>query len=212
MPRPRSLSQAQLASAALAVIDREGLTGLTMRAVAKELGMSTMALYRYVTDRQELERLVVELVLGAVDTTPPAASSWRAQIAIMVERVRVAAGAHPAIVPLTVIHRQSAPSQLRWAETVAGILAAAGIDHERRVVALRALLSYVIGAIQLEHLGALSGAGTAAIAGLPGERFPHLSETARHAARVGPDEEFGGGLELLLSGLAAGTPEKPAQR
>ena len=71
MPRPRSLTPDQLASAALAVLDREGLAGLSMRAVAKELGMSTMALYRYVDDREELEGLVVERVLSAVDTTPP---------------------------------------------------------------------------------------------------------------------------------------------
>jgi AcrR family transcriptional regulator len=72
MPRPRTLTHAQVASAALAVIDRDGLPALSMRAVAKDLGMSTMALYRYVDDREELEGLVVELVLSAVDTGPPA--------------------------------------------------------------------------------------------------------------------------------------------
>jgi AcrR family transcriptional regulator len=202
MPRPRSLTQAQLASAALVVIDRDGLPGLTMRAVAKQLGMSTMALYRYVDDRQELERLVVELVMSGLDASPPSAPSWREQIEILVGRVRAAAAAHPAIVPLTLIHRQSSPSQLRWAETVLGILTAAGIDGERRVVALRALLSYISGAIQVEHLGALAGQGTDAIAGLPGAEFPYLTETARHARGVGPDEEFGGGLDILLRGLA----------
>jgi AcrR family transcriptional regulator len=65
VPRPRSLTPDQLAVAALAVIDRDGLAGLTMRAVATQLGVSTMGLYRYVRDRRELEALVVELVLGA---------------------------------------------------------------------------------------------------------------------------------------------------
>ncbi|MFC6019371.1 TetR/AcrR family transcriptional regulator C-terminal domain-containing protein [Plantactinospora solaniradicis] len=204
MPRPRSLSPVQLASAALAVIDRDGLVGLTMRAVAKELGMSTMALYRYVHDRAELEALVVELVLGAVDSTPPPPGPpWQARIEVMVGRVRAAVGAHPAVVPLTLTHRHRSPGVLRWSETVLGILTEAGLDGGRRVVALRGLLSYVVGAIQLEHLGALSGAGTTAIAELPQAEFPHLAETARSARRIGPDEEFGGGLDIILRGLTA---------
>lgn len=71
MPRPRSLTTADLATAALAVLDREGLPALTMRAVAKELGMATMALYRYVRDRDELEVLVADQVFAAIDTALP---------------------------------------------------------------------------------------------------------------------------------------------
>jgi len=67
MPRPRSLTQAAIAAAALAVIDRDGVAGLSMRAVAAELGTGTMSLYRYVADRDELERWVVDLVLAEVD-------------------------------------------------------------------------------------------------------------------------------------------------
>lgn len=203
MPRPRSLTSVQLAAAALAVVDRDGLAGLTMRAVGKELGMSTMALYRYVADREELEGLVVELVLDGVDSTPPADLPWPERLRVLVERVRAAIGAHPAVVPLFPAHRHRSPGVLRWSEAVLGVLTEAGFDGTRRVVALRGLLSYVIGAIQLEHLGPLSGAGTVAIAQLPPTQFPHMTETARAARRVGPDEEFGGGLDIVLRGLAA---------
>lgn len=205
MPRPRSLTEAQIATAALTVIDRDGLAALTMRAVAKELGMGTMSLYRYVDDRAQLEGLVVEQVLGAVDTTPPAGSSWRERVATMVQRVRAAVAAHPEVVPLTLTHRQSSPSTLRWAETVLGILTEAGIRGERRVIALRSLLSYLIGAIQLEHLGPLSGAGTRRIAALPPEDFPLMAETGRLAAKVTADEEFRAGLAVLLNGLESET-------
>ncbi|GAB3958009.1 TetR/AcrR family transcriptional regulator C-terminal domain-containing protein [Actinoallomurus acanthiterrae] len=202
MPRPRSLTETQIAAAALTVIDRDGLAALTMRAVAKELGMGTMSLYRYVDDRDQLEGLVVDLVLGAVDTTPPAGSSWRERVATMVERVRDAVGAHPNVVPLTLTHRQGSPSSLRWGETVLGILTEAGIVGERRVVALRSLVGYLVGAVQLEHLGPLSGDGTRTLATLPGADFPLLAETARQAGRVTVDEEFRRGLAVLLNGLA----------
>ncbi|MGW2324864.1 TetR/AcrR family transcriptional regulator [Streptomyces sp. NPDC001700] len=202
MPRPRSLTPGQISAAALTVIDRDGLAGLSMRTVAKELGLSTMALYRYVQDRDELERLVVELVLGAVDTEPPPPDEpWRERVEVMMRRLRNAVGAHPEVVPLTLAHRHRSPSVLRHAETVLAILTEAGFTGERRVIALRSLLGYVIGAIQLEHLGPLSGEGTVAVAALPPDEFPYMSETARHARSVSAEREFIGGLTVLLRGL-----------
>jgi AcrR family transcriptional regulator len=202
MPRPRTLTHAQLASAAVAVIDRDGLPALSMRAVAKELGTSTMALYRYVDDREELEGLVVELVLSAVDTGPPASGApWPERIEVMVRRLRDTVGAHPAVVPLTLTHRHRSPSVLHWSETVLGILAESEVEGAQQVIALRGLLSYVIGAIQLEHLGPLAGEGTTAIAGLSPAEFPRMTATARQARHVSADDEFFGGLDLLLRGL-----------
>ncbi|MFF7765168.1 TetR/AcrR family transcriptional regulator [Streptomyces massasporeus] len=202
MPRPRSLSQARLASAALAVIDRDGLAGLSMRSVAKELDMSTMALYRYVDDREELEGLVVDLVLETVDTEAPGPGGhWHDRIEVLVRRLRDAVAAHPEIVPLTVTHRHRSLAGLRWSESVLGVLTEAGFDGTQRVVALRGLLGYVIGTIQLEHLGPLSGEGTVAIAELPPDAFPYMTETARDARKVSADREFLGGLALLLRGL-----------
>ncbi|WP_433268047.1 TetR/AcrR family transcriptional regulator [Actinosynnema sp. CS-041913] len=196
MPRPKSLTPGDLAAAALAVIDREGLPGLSMRTVAKELGMGTMSLYRYVSERTELEALVVDLVLSTVDTEPPEAV-WQDQVTTLVERVRDAVAAHPNVVPLTMTHRHRSPALLRWSEAVLEVLTANGFTGGRRVVALRSLLSYLIGAMQLEHLGPLSGPGTAAMAGK--KEFPLLAETATTARGV--DDGFRRGLAVVLRGL-----------
>ncbi|WP_049578578.1 TetR/AcrR family transcriptional regulator [Streptomyces sp. SBT349] len=212
MPRPKSLTLPQVAAAALAVIDRDGLAALTMRAVAAELGMATMSLYRYVADRDALERLVVERVLGRVDTSPPPGVPWDRQVAALMERVWAAVGAHPEVVPLTMAHRHASHSLLRWSESVLTVLTGAGFDGERRVIALRALLSHVIGALQTEHLSPLPGSGTAAMAGLPHEEFPLLAETASAARRIAPGEEFRGGLALLLRGLRAPHEGAPVSR
>nr|WP_051814571.1 TetR/AcrR family transcriptional regulator C-terminal domain-containing protein [Streptomyces iakyrus] len=177
---------------------------MSMRSVAKELGMSTMALYRYVDDRAELERLVVDLVLETVDTEAPGPGGhWHDRIEVLVRRLRDAMAAHPEVVPLTVAHRHRSLVGLRWSESVLGVLAEAGFDGAQRVVALRGLLGYVIGAIQLEQLGPLSGEGTVAITELPPDAFPYMTETARDARKVSADGEFLGGLALLLRGLGA---------
>jgi hypothetical protein len=93
-------------------------------------------------------------------------------------------------------HRQSSPSVLRWSETVAKILADAGLTGSDRVLALRCLSAYAVGALQLAYLGPLAGHGTAV------DEFPYMSGTARSAANVDPDTEFRGGLTILLAGLA----------
>ncbi|WP_341717894.1 TetR/AcrR family transcriptional regulator [Micromonospora sp. FIMYZ51] len=202
MPRPRSLTPDQIASAALTVIDRDGLAGFTMRAVATELSMSAMALYRYVDDRGELERLVVERVLDGVDNQPPDPGlPWADRVTVMVRRMRAAVAAHPATAALVPVHRHRSRAVLRWTETLLGLLTEAGLTGAQRVVALRGLLSYLLGAIQLEHLGPLAGRGTEVLAELPPEAFPHLADTARTARQVDPDAEFDGGLALILRGL-----------
>lgn len=202
VPRPRSLTEAQIAAAALAVLDRDGLDGLTMRTVAEEIGVSTMALYRYVDGREHLESLIVDRLLASVDLTPPAATSWRERVVALCERARAAIEEHPAAAPLVLSHRHTAPGTLRFAEALLEELTGAGFTGGRRVVALRALLAQLFGSLMLARFGPLSGSGTAAPAALPEEEFPLLADTARHARRLAPEEEFRRSLELVLRGMS----------
>lgn len=198
MPRPRSLTTERLASATLAVIDRDGLDALTMRAVAKELGMATMSLYRYVTDKDELEILVVDHVLAGVDLAVPP-GDWRERVTEVLSRVRKAVVTHSATVPLLLRHRHAVPASLVLIEAMLAILTDAGFAGERRVIAQRTITAYVFGMLQNEHYGSLAGAGTAAMA--TQEQFPLLAETAALAREVAGDVEFHKGLEVVLRGL-----------
>jgi AcrR family transcriptional regulator len=201
MPRPKSLAASDIAAAALAILDREGLAALSMRSVAEELGMATMSLYRYVTDRAHLEQLAVERVLSEVATELPARLAWRKRVTLLCERVRSAVAAHPSIVPLSLLHRHTSASSQRWAEALLGVLTEAGFSGAARVIAFRSVLSYLVGVLQVEHLGPLAGSGTRALAQLPEAAYPLLVETARQAQKIEPDSEFRLGLAIVLRGL-----------
>ncbi|MFW5418814.1 TetR/AcrR family transcriptional regulator C-terminal domain-containing protein [Nocardiopsis sp. CNT-189] len=201
MPRPRSLDRDAITGAALSVLERSGTGALSMRSVAAELGVSAMALYRYAEGREQLEVWIVDRLLGAVDPAPPAGGDWTERVALLMDRLRAAAAEHPAAVPLLLSHRHAAPASLRWIEAVLEVLTEAGFTGERRALAQRALVAHLLGALQLEHLGPLDGAGTAEMAGLPGAEFPRTAETARAARRITADEEFHHGLSALLRGL-----------
>ncbi|HWD05227.1 MAG TPA: TetR/AcrR family transcriptional regulator C-terminal domain-containing protein [Amycolatopsis sp.] len=201
MPRPRSLTHADIVGAALAVLDRDGLAKLSMRAVAAELGTSAMALYRYVADRGQLEERIVEHLLSAVDLTLPAGASWKEQVAALMERVRAVIAAHPAAVTLLLTHRHRSPASLRWIDTMLRVLVDAGLTGTERAIAQRSLVGYLLGSLHTQHLGPLSGPGTKAMAALPVGEYPHLTETAEQARHITPDEEFRRGLAIFLRGL-----------
>jgi AcrR family transcriptional regulator len=57
--RATPLTRDEIVEAALRVTERLGLDDLTMRAVAAELGVSPMAIYYHLKDKQELVRLVL---------------------------------------------------------------------------------------------------------------------------------------------------------
>ncbi|HET9450384.1 MAG TPA: TetR/AcrR family transcriptional regulator C-terminal domain-containing protein [Aggregicoccus sp.] len=208
MARPRSLTPVVIAAAALTVLEREGLTGLSMRTVARELGVGTMSLYRYVDGREQLERLIVERVLTGVELELPQGAPWTRRVSLLLERVRAVVEAHPSVVPLLLTRRHTTDASLRWGEALLGALAEGGFQGKARVIAFRTLLSYLFGAVQVEHLGSLSGEGTAALAALPREQYPVLAETAAHARRLRPGEEFRRGLEAVLRGLGAAGAER----
>jgi AcrR family transcriptional regulator len=201
VPRPRSLTPDAIAAAALAVIDRAGVDGLTMRSVAAELGMATMSLYRYVADRAELEALVVDHVLATVELTLPAGADWRARLRILVERMRAAVCAHPDLVPLSLRHRHSSAASLRWIEAMLTVLGEAGFAGTRRVVAQRTLVAFLLGVLQNQYYGPLPGAGTAAMSQLSTQDFPALTQTAVAAAHLSAEDEFALGLDAVIRGL-----------
>ncbi|NTX04677.1 TetR/AcrR family transcriptional regulator C-terminal domain-containing protein [Myxococcus sp. CA040A] len=202
MPRPRSLTPSAIASAALTVIDREGLDALTMRSVASALGMGTMSLYRYVEGREALESLVVDTVMRDIELPAPSSSArWTTRVMGLMTRVREAVVQHPAVAPLLLTRRHSTEGTLAWGEALLGLLTEGGFDGAARVIAFRTLVSYVFGAVQLSHLGSLSGDGTAALAELDAATYPLLRETAQRARRITPEEEFRRSLEVILRGL-----------
>jgi AcrR family transcriptional regulator len=206
MPRPKSLTLDEIATAALAVSDRDGLSALSMRTVAAELGVGTMSIYRYVADREELERLMVDLVLRNVKLSTPSRAPWRKKVALLAQQIREAVAVHPSIVPLLMAHRHSSRGLMRCAEALLQALTEGEFTGKRRVIALRTIVSYINGALQAQHVGPLAGPGTDVLAALPATEYPLLAETARYARTVTAEEEFGRGLEAVLRGLKVDSP------
>ena len=212
VPRPRSLSSDDIGAAGLAVVDRDGLGAVTIRSVAAELGLAPMALYRYVESRDELDGLIVDQVVRGIDARVSARASWPTRITTIALRIRDAVDDHPGIVPLLVARRHLTLASLECGEVILAALADAGLSGRARTIAFRAILAYIVGAVQTGQLGSLSGPGTSTIAALDPERYPNLTDAAAFAPSIDADAELVGGLDILLRGLGAPPRRRPLRR
>jgi AcrR family transcriptional regulator len=92
--RPR-LSRDSVTAAAIALIERDGLEMLTMRALADELRCGTMSLYTHVRNRDDLLESVVEQLIGGLDTEARAGDTWQQAIRRVVRSYRDVAVRYP---------------------------------------------------------------------------------------------------------------------
>ena len=72
------LSRARLVTAALGLVQEEGLEALTMRGLADRLNVKAASLYWHVRDRRELLELLAESILERVPAAPGA--TWRSAV------------------------------------------------------------------------------------------------------------------------------------
>ena len=88
------LSRERVLNCAVAVADAGGLGSLTMRSLAKELGVKPMALYHYFANKDEILDGIVDLVFGEMDL-PSVEGHWRAEITRRAASARTGAAAPP---------------------------------------------------------------------------------------------------------------------
>jgi AcrR family transcriptional regulator len=197
---PRSgrtgLTHEQIAEAAVALADGEGLEAVSMRRLAEALGVSTMALYRYVDSKDELLELMTDAVIDTDVLTAEASSDWRTlfrEIArrrranLLVERMLAAL----APLPLT------GDQKMRLIRAVDAYARGAsdGEVNQRRMLERRG--HGADGDVRLLLRSNMQWA-------LRSGRYPHFSEVVHGGlAPVDAEAEFDLGIDAMLDGLAA---------
>ena len=208
MGRPPRFEMIDIEEGVLAVLDREGAAGLTLRAVARELGTGPMTLYGYVEDSSALEALAVDRVLRDAMPLPPPSDDWRADVLAIAEAIWRAVRPHPHAIPLILSRRSQSQIFLDTAEALLGALAGSGRRHTELLVAFRAVTTLVTSFAMTELAGPLSASRhdpdvvVDRFRSLPQEQYPHLTEIARAATTSDPEAELRTGLVALLDGLA----------
>ena len=209
MGRPAKLSRERLQEAALALVDAHGLAGLSMRALASAVGTAPMTLYNHVSDRADLEVLVVDAVLAGAAWSREPHDDWRDERARDRDRALARGARAPARDPARsrrgAAARRRCSSPRRRCSTRSHAVAARASPL---LVAFRTVIGFVLGFAQAELAGPLAAAAgepaatvIARFRALPRFRYPRLVEIAGAAATSDAEREFRAALELVVAGL-----------
>jgi AcrR family transcriptional regulator len=203
-PRP-SLSIAAIAEATVRIADADGVAAVSMQRVAESLGVTKMALYRYVSGKAQLLAVTIEAAVGE----PPElhGSGWRPLLEEWVTRLRDTWLQHPWLPTVTVGDRVMGPREVGWIERPVAVLAEVGLTGPQQMDAVLLLCAHV--------RNTLTGTASGTQPWTPGQGAGSLRDQlarrdAEYAAvlaatRAGrsPDNGWRFGLDLLLDGLEA---------
>lgn len=162
MARPRQVDRDTILAAGLDIADHQGLDGLTMRAVATRLGVTPMALYRHVHDKEDLLAGIVERILDELPV-PDADEPWDAQLATMGRGLRATARRHPAVFPLLLQVPASTERARGSRERVYVALRAAGVPEDEVARTERLVSTMILGFAASEATGRFRGHSRATI-------------------------------------------------
>lgn len=81
--RPRVLSEAEIVEAAQILVREHGAGALSMRNVARALGVPPMTLYGYVPSREALDTLLIDRMLSGVRISGPDEGTWDVRLRIL---------------------------------------------------------------------------------------------------------------------------------
>jgi AcrR family transcriptional regulator len=211
MPRPSSplLSRDRIVSAALALADAEGLSALSTRRLAGELGVSGPSLYNHFATKDALLEAVADSVIAQVDIAALGARPWPEALRTWAVSYRDTLAEHPNLVPVAAHGPGRRPHALRMADAVYGALVEAGWPP-REATRIGALMRYFV-------VGAALGSFAAGFIDDPAlyqGDYPHLSEAHRLQARHREVDRgaFDTGLDALITGLELRFPRTDGHR
>lgn len=204
------LEAGEVVAAARTVAARDGLEGVTMRRLGRELGVAPNALYTYVSDKEGLLDALFDAVLGEIEPPDPDEGAWEETLAELMRCSRALLLAHPHLAPLF-LTRPGGANAMRLGEVTLRILERGGVTGTRAVEALRALLAYTLGFAALEAARRAepertrrSAHAAARIDELPAASFPLTRAAAGELATHPGEASFEAGLRWLIRGIGAG--------
>lgn len=201
-PHQPELSPETIRTAALALIDDEGLTGFSTRKLGRALGCEAMAIYWYFPSKDALLDAVVDKLMEdvALVISTSRKRDWIAVLRAVAIAYRGVAHAHPKAFPLLATRRFASETTFEFLEQLFALAREQGIDDHVTAWFYRVVSSYCNGFALNELAGSRD-----VIAKTGGKRFARVTAVSAWLEPKYLDELFDFGLELQLAALARAT-------
>jgi TetR/AcrR family transcriptional regulator, tetracycline repressor protein len=209
-----TLSRDAVVERALSLADAEGLDAVTIRRLGQEFGVTPMALYWHVKNKEELLDAMGDRMFAGIDLDYGSTASWDKQLAAVVQALVGIMRAHPTCVDLSFRRVFACPEGLQAAEHTLGLLRRAGFAVRQAVdIASRALQTAVMlvraepgaepGTSEEERRQRVAAKRRGLLA-LPVEQFPYIHETIDDLlAYDDMDAYYDVGVDLFIAGVRA---------
>jgi AcrR family transcriptional regulator len=219
-PRP-GLSVGRVAAAAIDLADSDGLSSVTMRAVAHALGVVPMSLYTYVPGKAELLDLMLDTVYRQMPRGDLSGMPWRERLAAVAQENRDLFTRHPWIAGVSTSRPPLGPGLMAKYEHELQAFEGLGLDD----VEMDAALTFLLGFVQAAARSAADAAAARQDSAMSEEqwwaanapllarvfdeaKYPTASRVgaaagAAHGAAYDPDHAYTFGLKRVLDGLGA---------
>jgi AcrR family transcriptional regulator len=207
-----ALTRDQVLTAALHILDAEGLEALSMRHLAHSLNREAMTLYRYARNKTALLDGVVELVLRQL-RVDPAAADWREELRELARNFRRLCLAHPSVVPLLATRPEATPlglrpsSTMRLVEDFLELLSRAGFTPPNALHAYRLFFGFLHGQALAERQERADKPDETedllrlTLRRLPPSEFPELRGLTAEFAGYDGAAQLDQGVEMMITGL-----------
>jgi TetR/AcrR family tetracycline transcriptional repressor len=145
--RENSLTEGEIVRAALRLIKQDGVDGLSMRRLSKELGRSHMAMYYWVPDKAALLELVASAALRDIPLPKDASQDWAVRLRELIGSIDVQLRANPGLGGILLDRMLS--TDRRILNAAMDILVDAGFDDADVLMAYATVHTYLFGRYQL---------------------------------------------------------------
>jgi AcrR family transcriptional regulator len=202
------LTRERVLRAAIALADEGGIEALSMRKLAKELGVEAMSLYNHVANKGDLVGAMVDTVVSEIDL--PSTPDWEQAVRQCAVSAYDVFLRHPWACQLVMAPgslRIEGNPRLRYIEWLLARLREAGFSDELTYRGYHALDSHILGFTMWEvgystGIKELPDSGATLRRQMSLDEYPYLVEhMGQHGKPSRGDGEFGFGLDLILNGL-----------
>ncbi len=208
------LSRNTVVRRALELADAEGIEAVTIRRLGQDFGVTPMALYWHVSNKDELLAAMGDELFAGIDLALDASQPWSDRLDVLLVRIVDALRAHPGSVSLAFPRVLMCDEGRDLAEAVLALLREAGFSvrdsadlatqaMRTAVTLVSALPGAAPGQSDDEHEALLAMKRTG-LTTLPADRYPALIEAADVLLDCDDEQAYySSGIALFVAGAQA---------